>query len=175
MSVLVEARYEKSKILEAYLNEIYLGQRGSTSIHGVGEAARFYFGKPVHLLRVEDAALLAALIRNPGGANPFKHPEAARKRRDLVLDLMHEQGRLDAEAHAAAREAPLDLADPASEPRDTRYFLDALRAQLPEVYDREALATAGLRIFSTLDVRLQRAAATAVARGSRTSRSASRS
>jgi penicillin-binding protein 1B len=165
MSVLVEARYEKGKILEAYLNEIYLGQRGSTSIHGVGEAARFYFGKPVHLLRVEDSALLAALIRNPGGANPFKVPDAARKRRDLVLDLMREQGRIDEAGHAAARGAPLDLADPAGEPRDTRYFLDALRAQLPEVYDREVLATAGLRIFSTLDVRLQRAAARAVSEG----------
>lgn len=165
MSVLVEARYEKSKILEAYLNEIYLGQRGSTSIHGVGEASRFYFGKPVHLLRIEDSALLAALIRNPGGVNPFKHPEAARRRRDLVLDLMHEQGRIDDAAHAAARAAPLDLTDAASEPRDTRYFLDALRAQLPEVYDRQVLATAGLRIFSTLDVRLQRAAARAVSEG----------
>lgn len=165
MAVLVEARYDKSKILEAYLNEIYLGQRGSTSIHGVGEAARFYFGKPVHLLRVEDSALLAALIRNPGGANPFKHPEPARQRRDLVLDLMHEQGRIDDDTHRAARAAPLDLADRAGEPRDTRYFLDALRAQLPEVYDREVLATAGLRIFSTLDVRLQRAAARAVAEG----------
>jgi len=165
MAVLVEARYEKDKILEAYLNEIYLGQRGSTSIHGVGEAARFYFGKPVHLLRVEDSAVLAALIRNPRGVNPFKHPEAARQRRDLVLELMHAQGRIDDAAHAAARAAPLDLADPAGEPRDTRYFLDALRAQLPEVYDREVLATAGLRIFSTLDVRLQRAAAKAVSEG----------
>jgi len=165
MSVLVETRYEKDKILEAYLNEIYLGQRGSTSIHGVGEAAHFYFGKPVHLLRVEDSALLAALIRNPGGVNPFKHPESARKRRDLVLDLMHDQGRIDDATYAAARSAPLDLADPAGEPRDTRYFLDSLRAQLPEVYDREVLATAGLRIFSTLDVRLQRAAAKAVSEG----------
>src|SRR5690606_18312119 len=78
MAVIVEARYEKADILEAYLNEIYLGQRGSTSIHGVGEAARFYFGKPVHLLRVEDSALLAALIRNPRAGNPFRHPEAAR-------------------------------------------------------------------------------------------------
>lgn len=165
MAVIVEARYEKADILEAYLNEIYLGQRGSTSIHGVGEAARFYFGKPVHLLRVEDSALLAALIRNPRAGNPFRHPEAARQRRDLVLDLMREQGRIDDATHAAARAAPLDLADPAGEPRDTRYFLDALRAQLPEVYDREVLATAGLRIFSTLDVRLQRAAAKAVSEG----------
>ncbi len=165
MSVLVEARYDKSAILEAYLNEIYLGQRGSTSIHGVGEASRFYFGKPVRLLSVEDAALLAALIRNPGGGNPFKHPEAARKRRDLVLDLMLEQGRIDLATHAAAREAPLDLADRSAEPRDPRYFLDALRTQLPEIYSRELLATAGLRIFSTIDVRLQRAAAEAVREG----------
>ncbi len=165
MAFLVEARYDKSAILEAYLNEIYLGQRGSTSIHGVGEASRFYFGKPVRLLSVEDAALLAALIRNPGGGNPYKHPEAARKRRDLVLDLMLEQGRIDATTHEVARQAPLDLADSTAEPRDPRFFLDALRTQLPEIYSRDVLATAGLRIFSTLDVRLQRAAATAVREG----------
>lgn len=165
MAVIVEARFDKSAILEAYLNEIYLGQRGATSIHGVGEAARLYFGKPVRLLRVEESALLAALIRNPGANNPFRHPERALARRNLVLDLMLEQGRIDAGTHGAARSAPLALAERSSEPRDTRYFLDALRVQLPELYDREVLASAGLRIYSTLDVRLQRAAAAAVREG----------
>jgi penicillin-binding protein 1B len=166
MAVLVEARYSKPKILEAYLNEIYLGQRGSTSIHGVGEASRFYFGKPARLLRLEESALLAALIKSPGKVNPYRDAEKAVKRRNLVLDLMLEQGRIDAAAHAVAREEPLALADPAaSEPRSTRYFLDALRTQLPENYDREVLATAGLRIYSTLDVRLQRNAASALRDG----------
>jgi penicillin-binding protein 1B len=165
MALLVEARYEKPAILEAYLNEIYLGQRGPTSIHGVGEASIFYFGKPVRSLRLEDAALLAGLIRSPGDYSPFQHPEAARERRDLVLRLMNEQGRVDDAAYAAARGAPLSLASRTSEPRETRYFLDALREQLPEVYDGATLEGQGLRIYSTLDLRLQQIATEALRDG----------
>lgn len=158
MSLLVEARYEKPEIFEAYLNEIYLGQRGATSIHGVGEASLFYFGKPVRSLRLEDAALLAGLIRSPGDYSPFLHPDAARARRDLVLRLMNEQGRIDTVAFEAARKAPLSIATRTTEPRETRYFLDALRSQLPEVYDEATLQGQGLRIYSTLDLRLQQIA-----------------
>jgi penicillin-binding protein 1B len=155
MALIVEARFEKPEILEAYLNEIYLGQRGPTSIHGVGEASVFYFGKSVRSLRLEDAAMLAGLIRSPGEYSPFAHPEAALERRNLVLRLMHEQGRIGDAAYQAARAAPLSLAARTTEPRETRYFLDALRSQLPEVYDTSALQAEGLRIYSTLDLRLQ--------------------
>jgi penicillin-binding protein 1B len=165
MSLVVEARYEKPAIFEAYLNEIYLGQRGPTSIHGVGEASLFYFGKPVRSLRLEDSALLAGLIRSPGDYSPFLHPEAARARRDLVLRLMHEQGRIDAAAFDTARDAPLSIATRTSEPRETRYFLDALRGQLPEVYDEATLQGQGLRIYSTLDLRLQQIATQALREG----------
>lgn len=165
MALIVEARYEKPAILEAYLNEIYLGQRGPTSIHGVGEAARFYFGKPVRSLGLEDAALLAGLIQSPGDHSPFAHPRAARERRDLVLRLMHEQGRITDDAHAAAADSPLSIASRTTEPRETRYFLDALRGQLPEVYDEAALQREGLRIYSTLDLRLQQIATTALREG----------
>lgn len=165
MSLLVEARYEKPAILEAYLNEIYLGQRGPTSIHGVGEASLFYFGKPVRSLRLEDAALLAGLISSPGNYSPFTHPEDALARRDLVLQLMLDQGRIDAAAYAAARTAPLSIATRTTEQRETRYFLDALRSQLPDVYDEKALEGEGLRIYSTLDLRLQQIATEALREG----------
>jgi penicillin-binding protein 1B len=165
MALLVEARFEKQEILEAYLNEIYLGQRGPTSIHGVGEASLFYFGKPVRSLRLEDAALLAGLIASPGEYSPFAHPDDAIARRNLVLQLMLEQGRIDAAAHAAARAAPLSIATRTTEPRETRYFLDALRSQLPEVYDEKALEGEGLRIYSTLDLRLQQIATQALREG----------
>ncbi|MBS1106260.1 MAG: family penicillin-binding protein [Deltaproteobacteria bacterium] len=165
MSLLVEARYEKPAILEAYLNEIYLGQRGPTSIHGVGEASLFYFGKPVRSLRLEDAALLAGLISSPGNHSPFTHPEDALARRDLVLQLMLDQGRIDAAAYAAARAAPLSIATRTTEQRETRYFLDALRSQLPDVYDEKALEGEGLRIYSTLDLRLQQIATEALREG----------
>ncbi len=165
MAVLLEARYEKRAILESYLNEIYLGQRGSTAIHGVGEAARFYFGKPVGSLSAADSALLAAIISSPGASSPFRNPERARERRDLVLALMHRQGRIDDPTLEEARAGELVLASRTREPREARYFLDALRRQIPEVYDADALTSEGLRIHSTLDVRLQQAATRALREG----------
>ena len=162
MSLIVEARYSKDEILECYLNEIYLGQRGSTAIHGVGEASRFYFGKTVRDLRVEDSAMLAGLIHSPGGDSPFADPARARVRRDLVLQLMLAQGRIDQATYEAAHAQPIALAPRTLEPRETRYFLDAVREQLPEVYDHDVLASEGLRIYSTLDLHLQQLAATAL-------------
>lgn len=165
MALLVELRYSKREILESYLNEIYLGQRGSTAVHGVGEAARYYFGKNPRDLSAADAALLAAIIQSPNGISPFREPERARTRRNLVLRLMRDQGRLDEAAYQAARAEPLRLAPRTGEPREARYFLDALRRQLPLVYDAERLTSEGLRIYSTLDLRLQRRAAAALREG----------
>jgi penicillin-binding protein 1B len=165
MSLIVEARYDKRAILEAYLNEIYLGQRGATQVHGVGEAAHLYFGKSARDLTVPEAALLAGTINNPNGRSPFRHPELARERRDLVIDLMQEQGRLGAEAAALAKAEPLGLAPVTAEPREARYFLDFLRRRLPEFYETRSLASAGMRIYSTLDLHLQLLAARAVKEG----------
>lgn len=162
MALLVEARYDKQAILESYLNEIYLGQRGSTAVHGVGEASRLYFGKTVRDLTVAEAATLAAIIQSPNGLSPHRHPEQARERRDLVLELMHGQGRIDDATWEAAVAEPLRVAAVTPEPREARWFLDALRRQLPEYYGEETLATEGLEIYSTLDLRLQRLAARVV-------------
>lgn len=158
MALLIEARYGKPLILEAYLNEIYLGQRGSSAIHGVGEAARHYFDKPVGKLALHESALLAALVQSPGKLSPRRAPEAARRRRDVVLRQMHKQGRIGELALRAALARPLSVAPLAPEPRSVRWFLSALRRQLPDFYDAETLASGGLRVYSTLDLRLQRAA-----------------
>ena len=158
MALLVEARYAKPQILEAYLNEIYMGRRGSTAIHGVGEASRFFFGKRVPDLSVEESALLAAVIQSPNAMSPHRHPERAKKRRDLVLSQMEEQGRISAEQAERARAKGLDLAAITLESGQDRYFLDLLQRQLPEVYHEDLLAVEGLRIYSTLDTTLQRAA-----------------
>ncbi len=155
IALLLEARYTKEQILEAYLNEIYLGQRGTTAVHGVGEAARLYFGKRVANLSLAESALIAAIIQSPNGISPFRHAEKALKRRNLVLGLMHKQGRIDAASLRAARDEGLQLAPRFDELRGARYFLDYLRRQLPEVYDKDILTSEGLRIYSTLDVRLQ--------------------
>jgi penicillin-binding protein 1B len=169
ISLLVEARYSKDEILECYLNEIYLAQRGGTEVHGVGEASRLYFGKPVQELDVAEAALIAAVIPGPNAISPYKNPERALARRDLVLDLMHEQGRIDDATWTFAKAEPLRLSAITPEPGEARYFLDVLRRQLPEVYANEELSKVlskeGLRIYSTLDLRLQRAAARALRDG----------
>jgi penicillin-binding protein 1B len=165
MALIVEARYGKEEILESYLNEIYLGQRGATAIHGVGEASRFYFGKSARNLGVAESALLAAIIQSPNGISPYRSPEAAVARRNLVLSLMREQGRIDEREHELARSEPLRLAAITPEPREARYFLDALRRQLPEFYGEEALASEGMRIYSTLDLRLQKIAAASLREG----------
>jgi len=165
MALIVEVRYDKDEILECYLNEIYMGQRGATEVHGVGEAARLYFGKPVRELTLPESALLAALIPAPNHLSPYSRAERAVARRNLVLDLMLDQGRIDAETHAAAVSTPLDTTPLVVEPAEARFFLDALRRQLPEVYDPDTLSSEGLRIYATLDPRLQRIAARAVREG----------
>jgi penicillin-binding protein 1B len=165
MALVVEARYDKREILESYLNEIYLGQRGATAIHGFGEATHLYFGKSASDLTVAESGLLAAIIQSPNGISPYRNAEAATRRRNLVLDLMVEQGRIDEETHALARVEPLRLASVTPDPGDARYFLDLLRRQLAETYDGETLTAEGLRIYSTLDRRLQALAAQALEEG----------
>ena len=165
MALMVEARYDKSQILEAYLNEIYMGRRGSTAIHGVGEASRFFFGKRVANLAVEESALLAAVIASPNAMSPHRHPERAKKRRDLVIGLMQEQKRVSEEVAERARNRPISLAAISLESGQDRYFLDHLSAQLPEVYDPGLLTVEGLRIYSTLDSTIQRAAVRALHEG----------
>ena len=165
MALLVEARYDKPAILQAYLNEIYLGRRGSTAVHGVGEASHFLFGKRAEDLTVAESALIAAIIQSPNRLSPHRNPEDATERRNLVLALMHDQGRIDEQTLAAAQVQGLGVARIAVDPGDARYFLDLLRRQLPEVYDGPVLEAEGLRIYSTLDLRLQRAAAQALENG----------
>jgi penicillin-binding protein 1B len=159
MALIVEARYDKSAILEAYLNEIYLGQRGATAVHGVGEAAHLYFGKPVSRLSLAESGLIAAIIQSPNGISPYRDPERAINRRNLVLELMMQQGRIDAQSYEQAKLEPLRLAAVTPEPGDARFFLDFLYRELTVTYTPSQLTEEGLRIYSTLDRRLQRIAA----------------
>jgi len=165
MALLVELRYDKREILETYLNEIYLGQRGSTEIHGVGEAALRFFGKRVGNLSLAESALLAALIQSPNGISPYRNPEGARERRNLVLTLMAEQGRIQPAQRDAAIAEPLSLAAITPDPGDARYFLDLLRVQLSNSYDASVLSSQGMKVYTTLESRTQRLAATALREG----------
>jgi penicillin-binding protein 1B len=164
MAVMLEDRYEKPRILEAYLNEIYLGQDGARAIHGVGAAARYYFDKDAADLNLAEGALLAGMIRAPNRYSPVRHADRARDRRDLVLRLMVEQGRVhESAARRAARERVRSR--PAHEVvADARYFRDFAVSRLrDEGVGR--LPERGAAVYTTLDATLQRAAERAVREG----------
>jgi len=164
MAVTLEARYDKQTILQAYLNEIYLGQDGASAIHGVGSAAQHYFAKDVSQLTLAESALLAGIIRGPSIYSPHRHPESAIARRNLVLELMYERGTISDSERNASQSARLDLRRAPDRTVDARYFVDFVVRQFEHRYGRAGLGN-GLAVFTTLDTRLQRAAESAVRRG----------
>lgn len=158
MAVLLEARYSKKEILEAYVNEIYLGQNGAVQIIGVEQASQAYFGKHVTYLSLPEAATLAGIIRSPNVLSPLKYPERAKPRRDTVLGLMKEQGYIDEAAFEQAVASPLTVARFPKTSRSAPFFVDLVLKQLKETYPETQLKTEGLRIFTTLDTMMQRSA-----------------
>ena len=152
MALIVEARYDKDEILEAYANEVYLGQDGDRAIHGFGLASWFYFNRPLDELKLHETALLVALLKGASYYNPRVHPERARKRRNLVLELMAKQGFISPERAREAQRRPLGVV------KQKRHgggrhpaFIDLVRRQLRRDYREEDLTSEGLRIFTTLD------------------------
>ncbi len=166
MALLVEWRYDKDEILEAYANEVYLGQDGQRAIHGFGLASHFYFGRPLSELSVDQVALLVGLVRGPSYYDPRRNAKRARARRNLVLSVMAEVGVLGAEEARTAAERPLGLT-PQDRGGITRYpaFLDLVRRQLRRDYREEDLTSEGLQVFTTLDLQVQGAVERAVAGG----------
>ena len=158
IAIALERRFSKEEILELYLNEIYLGQRGAHAVHGVGAAARFYFGVDIADVRPHQAALLAAMARGPSRYSPTRNMGLCRERRDLVLHRMGELGFLSGEEVELAQERSLDVQLAGSPPRSTRYFIDHVWRELQDREDAEQLARAGGRVFTTMDWRLQDAA-----------------
>lgn len=162
MAAVLEMRASKDAILEAYLNETYLGQDGSRAIHGVGAAARFYFGRDAEDLTLAQSALLAGMIQAPNRYNPVRNPDTARERRATVLRAMAEQGRISERDAERAVNARLGARGGRRGSRavDARWFLDAARGDLPKHLPRR-----GAAIHTTLDPALQRAAERAVQEG----------
>ncbi len=163
LAVILDAKYGKEEILEAYLNEIYLGQRGSVSVTGVEEAARFYFGKPVSQLDLSEAAMLAGLISSPGRFSPFRNPERAQARRALVLKGMLDEKKIDRAAYDAALAAPLTRVTKPVIGIEAPHFVDFVLTQVKE--SRSDLSGAGLSLYTTLDPDMQAAAQAAVQTG----------
>jgi len=161
MALLLELRYSKQEILETYLNEVYLGQDGARAIHGFGLAAWHYFGRPLAELDTEQLALLVGLVKGPSYYDPYRQPERAEQRRDLVLGLFSGSGRLGTAELAELQARPLGVVPPGREgnrTRDYAAFLELLRAQLNRDYRDEDLRSQGLTVFTSLDPLLQRRA-----------------
>jgi penicillin-binding protein 1B len=164
MALALEQRHSKEEILEAYLNQVYLGQDGALAIHGVGRAAQFYFGKDVTRLSLAEAALLAGIIRGPSLYSPHRHPAAAKERRDLVLRLMHEQGLVSEGDYRRAQQAPLGLRARPEPSHGGRYFTDFVAERVRTRLGADVLRS-GHAVFTTLDPELQRLAEEAVRGG----------
>ncbi|MEY4948354.1 MAG: hypothetical protein RL698_565 [Pseudomonadota bacterium] len=157
MTLALEWRFGKREILECYLATVYLGHDGVVGVHGLAEASRVYFGKPVAQLSVGESATLAGMIRSPNTLSPLRHPQRAAARRDQVIGQMLDNGWINAAQAAAARAEPLAKAPPQPPPHDA-FFVQQMRRDLAA--DRivpESLAS-GSAVFTTLDLRLQRAA-----------------
>jgi penicillin-binding protein 1B len=156
MALLLETHYSKEEILEAYLNEVHLGQDGGRAVHGFGLASQFYFNKPLSELQAQEVALLIALVKGPSFYNPRKHPERAKERRDLVLGMLATAGFLTPEEYQAALKKPLGVVGEAGGSA-ARYpaFVDLVKRQLVGQYPEADLTNEGLRIFTTLDPRAQ--------------------
>jgi len=156
MAVLLELHYDKDEILETYLNEIYLGQDRDRAIHGVGLASLHYFGKTVEHLTLAESALLVGMVKGPALYDPYRHPQRALERRNVVLRETKDRGYATMEQYAAARAAKLVLNPKASVGTSPHpAFLELVHRQLRRDYDEADLRSEGLRVFTTLDPRVQ--------------------
>ena len=156
MAVLLEVHYDKREILEAYLNEVFIGQDGQRAVHGFGLASQFFFSQPLSELKLHQVALLVGMVKGPSYYNPRRYPERALERRNLVLDLLAQQGVATQEAVDAAKKMPLGVTTRGSL-ADSSFpgFLDLVKRQLREDYRDEDLTEEGLRIFTSFDPILQ--------------------
>ena len=165
IAILLEQRLSKERIFELYSNEIYMGQRGSFAVYGFGEAANAYFNKAVSNLTLPEAALLAGMIRGPNFYSPYNHPQRTLQRRNHVLREMAETGRIAGDEAAKASAAPLEVTRENVEASQAPYFVDMIQDQLLAHFSEQDLLSQSYRIYTTLDLDLQRAASEAVRTG----------
>jgi penicillin-binding protein 1B len=158
----LEHRFSKKQIFELYANQINLGQRGSFAINGFGEAAQSYFGKDVRQLDLAESALLAGMIQRPNYFSPYRHPDRAIERRNLVLDSMVETGAITKNQGEHAQAEPLHLSTASVDASEAPYFVDLVHEQLLQKIGERDSNLEGLRIYTTLDPDLQRVATAAV-------------
>jgi penicillin-binding protein 1B len=161
----LERKLTKQEIFEHYANQIYLGRVGSFNIHGFGEGAQAFFGKDLKQLTLPEAALLAGIIQSPSRFNPFRNPERARTRRNIILLMMRDNGYIDQKQYEDAVNAPLKTRPGGSESEDAPYFVDLVNEQLQSQFQDHDFQANTYRVYTTLDPNLQRAAGEAMKAG----------
>lgn len=169
MSLILDAKYSKREILAAYINDIYLGRNRSISILGVGEASRYYFGKPVAEITVSEAAMLAGIIRSPNNNSPFANPDRAKTRRDTVLGLLRRQNKIDEPTYRAAlvEKLPKKPFRQQSGLTSIPFFVDRVLQELKMDYGFEDVEGRGLAIYTSIDLDWQDSAARTIESGLR--------
>jgi penicillin-binding protein 1B len=156
MAYIAESKYSKEEILENYINDIYLGRRGQEGIYGVWEASEYYFSKEPRDLTLGEMATIAGMISSPNRLNPLRHPDLARQRRNEVLAAMLGDGYISKAAYDAAVAEPLHAREVYTENNDAPYFVDYVKKELADRYPAAVLTAEGLRIFTTLDVHMEK-------------------
>ena len=164
MSVILETKASKDEILELYLNDVYLGNRGSFALHGVAEASKIYFSKDVRNLTLSEAALIAGIIQSPFNHSPFNNPERARDRRNVVLRAMVDAGYITDDAADRAQREPIAVVA-RSVDNEAPYFIDYVADALDTTFPGAVSKPGALDIYTTLDLNLQRYAQEAVNAG----------
>ncbi|MDJ0913378.1 MAG: PBP1A family penicillin-binding protein [Desulfobacterales bacterium] len=165
LSVILELKYSKAEILEIYFNEIYLGQKGSISVNGVGEASYFYFGKSVSDLTLSESAVIAGLIKAPNIYSPYVDIKKCRSRRNDVLQAMHRLKWISAAQLNAQQKLNIKTVGFTDYGKKAPYFIDYLAQQLTSLYRPEDLTSLGLSIYTTMDTQVQIAAETSLKAG----------
>ncbi|NVK73141.1 MAG: transglycosylase domain-containing protein [Oceanospirillaceae bacterium] len=164
MSVLLEYHYSKEAIITAYMNEVYLAQLGSSALHGFAAASEHFFGRPINELNIDEIALLVGMVKGPSLYNPERSPNRAKARRNTVLAILKDQGRLSTADYNSLVKQPIRLADKKKERSIYGDYLDLVAMQLSRDFDETTLATKNLRIYTGVDIRAQRAASAAMQR-----------
>ena len=162
LTLQLEHKLSKEEIFEYYANQIDLGRRGSFSIRGFGEAAQAYFGKDIKQLTLAEAATLAGLAQRPSYTNPLRWPDRAKSRRNVVLSLMRENGYINDREYAVAAEIPLTVVRGGGDVTDAPYFVDLVNDELQDHFQDHDFQESSYRVYTTLDLNLQREAVEAV-------------
>ena len=157
MALLMEYRFSKQEILTAYVNEVYLAQHGNKAIHGFAAASKHFFARPLNELNIAEMATLVGIVKGPSLYNPKRHPQRAQKRRDVVLNLLHDQGFINDQQLSVSLATKLQTRTQGGTKSLYGDFLDLVAFQLSRDFDKATLATESLKIYTGLDTRVQQA------------------